>query len=260
MTTQFAVSFSFLDRLKALFPTRSSSPFTRKSAVLDNPWYIVAAVAYSAGNRPEAVPIVWEYALRDVRSAPVDVNAPSDGNQEELLLARRFREALLKSSLTCGCAKVCTYMVINALEALHAVMPQELQEKSALRDPTETLKQQEDKGEALFRAMYGTTAQPVQSTIDMIYPDMGYFVKTIAYGLIYTDPYLSSSPILQPLESTYAAVASVIAMDTPKQIAWHLDNARRQSLSIDEVRAVRQIAIEAAKHAGVKRLNEVPEV
>ncbi|PPQ76316.1 hypothetical protein CVT24_009141, partial [Panaeolus cyanescens] len=259
MTTPFTVSSAFLNTLKGLFPPRpSTSPITRKSIVLNNPWYIVAAVAYSASNRPEAVPMVWEHALKDVRSAPVQVDAEAGNSKdEELLLARRIREALFKSGLTCGYAKV-----INALRALHAVMPEELQEKAILRDTwtTQTLNQVEDKGEVLFPIMYGDTAQTVQSTLDAIYPDMGYFSKTIGYGLVYQDPLSPTSPILPPLESTYSIVASLIATDTPQQIAWHLDNARRQSASIEEARAVRQIAVEAAKQAGVRWLNEVPEL
>ncbi|KAF9057142.1 hypothetical protein BJ165DRAFT_1418664 [Panaeolus papilionaceus] len=258
MSTSFTVTPAFLNTIKALWPQRASSaPTTRKSVVLNNPWYIVAAVTYSASNRPEAVPRVWEHALQDVRAVPADEG--TGGGGEEFLLARRIREALFKSGLTCGYSKV-----INALRALHAVMPEELQDKSILRNQTENLKQVEERAEVLFRTMYGVTADTVQATLDAIYPDMGYFSKTIGYGLVYSEPSsfpspTISTPVLPPLESSYAIAASLIATDTPQQIAWHLDNARRQS-GLAEARAVREMAVEVAKQAGVRWLNEVPEL
>jgi len=55
-------------------------------------------------------------------------------------------------------------------------------------------------------------------------------------------------------------VASLIASDTPRQINWHLDGARRNGATLEEVIAVRQIAIEAASATGMKWKNGVPEV
>ncbi|PPQ76315.1 hypothetical protein CVT24_009140 [Panaeolus cyanescens] len=249
MTAPFNLpSSAFLDSLKALFP--ASSPITRKSIVLDNPWYIVAAVAYCASNRPEAVPVVWEYAINDVRSAPLDENLSGDGKDDsELLLARRFREALFKCGLVCGYPRS-----INALRALHAVMPPELQDKTILRDTTQTLNQLEDKDVALFSTMHGDNAEHVQSILDAIHPDLGYLSKAMGYGLIYQNPLSPST-----LDSAYTIVAALIAIDAPQQIIWHLAGARRQA-SLEEVRAVRRVAVEVAREAGVRWLNEVPEV
>ena len=54
-------------------------------------------------------------------------------------------------------------------------------------------------------------------------------------------------------------VGSLIAADTPRQINWHLDNARRGGASLEQIRAVRQIAICACQNAGVRWRNVVPE-
>lgn len=68
-------------------------------SALQNPWFIVAAVAFSASNRPEAVPRVFEQALQDLRGTGSD-------KSQELLLARKMREALFKSGLISGYPKV----------------------------------------------------------------------------------------------------------------------------------------------------------
>jgi hypothetical protein len=59
---------------------------------------------------------------------------------------------------------------------------------------------------------------------------------------------------------SYIQVAALIAVDTPRNIGLHLDSARRDGASLEQARAVRQIAIEASQGAGVKRRNEIPEV
>jgi hypothetical protein len=55
-------------------------------------------------------------------------------------------------------------------------------------------------------------------------------------------------------------VGTLIAVDTPRQIGWHLDNARRGGASLEQARAIRQIAIEASQSAGVRWRDDVPAV
>jgi hypothetical protein len=55
-------------------------------------------------------------------------------------------------------------------------------------------------------------------------------------------------------------VTANIAGDTTKQIGWHLRGAIRNGASVDQVKAVRQIAIDAAKAAGVVWRNAIPEL
>jgi len=118
MSSNPRITSSFLNSLKSLFPeasgclainTGSVSPSRRKSVkiqnnthlVLRNPWYIVAAVAFSASNRPEGVPRVFEHVLEDLR-APGANSLPSD----EKLLAQKIRDALFKSGIMSGYPKV----------------------------------------------------------------------------------------------------------------------------------------------------------
>jgi hypothetical protein len=60
-----------------------------------NTWYFVAGVTFSVLNRPEEVGQVFEAAIRDQKD-----------EQERLSVARRMREALIKSAAIAGFPKV----------------------------------------------------------------------------------------------------------------------------------------------------------
>ena len=60
--------------------------------------------------------------------------------------------------------------------------------------------------------------------------------------------------------TSYAIVAALIAMDTPRQIGWHLSNCRRGGATFEEVKSVREICIKIAGACGITWRNGVPEV
>jgi len=240
--------------LKALFPEaigRSTEATNAAghsdSPILGNAWYIVAAVAFSASNRPEGVPRVFEHVLKDLNRIGGESLA---GKSDKKILAQKMREALLKSGLISGYPKA-----INALKALHEVMPDELKDTEIQRDQNMPLAEYEKVGQNLWRSVYGENADSVQGLLDSIYPDMGWVSRTIGYGLIY-----GHVDILSSLETSYTLVAALIAGDTPQQIAWHLDGARRGGATLEEVRAVRELSMEVAKFSGVHWQHSVPEV
>ena len=128
----------------------------------------------------------------------------------------------------------------------------------------------------MWQSVYGEKADSVQALLDAVYPDLGicsfplnltltspktkfqfvgWFTRTIGYGLTY-----GHTEILSSLETSYALVAALIAGDTPQQITWHLEGAQRSGATLEEVQAVREISIEAAKLSGVCWQHSVPEV
>ncbi|KIK54546.1 hypothetical protein GYMLUDRAFT_48676 [Collybiopsis luxurians FD-317 M1] len=218
--------------LKSIFEQASSNP--------QNPWYILAAVSFCAGNEPQAVAELFKYVLTQT----------GDNHEERLLLARKFRDAILKAGMTCGYSKA-----INSTIALHEVTPVDLIDTKPIRNVYTPMEDQEKHGRVLFRNTYGETADTVQNLLDTVYPDLGFFSNTVAYGFVY-----GFTEILSPLETSYVLIASLITTDTPRQINWHLDGARRNGATLAEVKAVRQIVIEAAQAAGVHWKNTVPEV
>lgn len=86
----------FLSRLKAIYPTNTPNP-------LRNPWFFVAAVAFSASNLPEAVPLVYQHALKSLDSS--DSSSVAD-EATTLLLVRKVKDSLFKSGLLSGYPKV----------------------------------------------------------------------------------------------------------------------------------------------------------
>lgn len=113
----------------------------------------------------------------------------------------------------------------------------------------------EKSGERLFQAMYHDTAETVQGLLDSAYLDLGWYCSAIGYGITY-----GGTSILTQVETSYALVAALIAVDAPRQITWHMANARHGGATLEEARAVREIAMTIARSAGVKWRDGVPEV
>ena len=84
---------------------------------------------------------------------------------------------------------------------------------------------------------------------------LGWFGRAIACGYVW-----SAQTILGRRETSFIFITSLIAMDTPTQLKWHLESARRAGASVEDVRAVREIAIRIAGACGVKWRNELPAV
>jgi hypothetical protein len=99
------VTADLLDQLKNLYPI---DPENEESH--PNPWDIVAAVAFTGSNLPEAVPIVYQHALNDLRHRQAQ-DHPEGKTQEEvdadeLLLVRRIKDAIFKAGITFGYPRV----------------------------------------------------------------------------------------------------------------------------------------------------------
>ena len=62
------------------------------------------------------------------------------------------------------------------------------------------------------------------------------------------------------VELIYVMVAALIAVDAPRQVGWHLSNARHAGASLAEARAVRRTALDVAGRAGVRWKGDVPDV
>ncbi|KAI8999097.1 hypothetical protein BD414DRAFT_144793 [Trametes punicea] len=241
---------AFLNSLKALYPAGGPST-TAYPGALPNPWPLVTAVAFSASNVPEAVPVVFKFALEELLAEQrAKGTEGEEAFREQLVLARKLRESVLQSGLLSGMPRA-----INSLIALHEVMPENVRETKILRDTNKHMSEFDKSGEELFRAMYRDTADAVQGLLDSAYPDLGWFCNTIGYGVTY-----GGTAVLTQVESTYAIATALVAIDAPRQVGWHLANARHGGASLEEARAVREIALQVARAAGLRWRNEVPEV
>ncbi|KAL1740896.1 AhpD-like protein [Schizophyllum fasciatum] len=226
------IDVSALTSLRDLYPAQTTDGH-------DHTWAVVAICAFSAANLPEAVPQVFAYAAKEETS--------HDGR---LLLARKARDALFKSGMLSGYPKA-----INALAKLHASLPEDLRDREPMRPSNTTTDELHRTGEDLFMQTYGEKADDVRTLLHDIYPDLGHFSITFAYGYVY-----GASHALTPTETSFAFVAALIAADVPTQIDWHLRGARHHGATLEQVRAVRKIAIEASRAAGIIWKNAIPEL
>jgi len=55
-------------------------------------------------------------------------------------------------------------------------------------------------------------------------------------------------------------ISALIANDTPRQAEWHLAGAIRNGATLEETRAVREIALRIAIKAGVPLKGDVPNI
>jgi hypothetical protein len=75
--------------------------------VIQNPWYIVTLIAFTAANRPEAVPLLYQYVLGELERAQTQFDVPAlEAKREKLFLTRKFRDAVFQGGVTGGFSKV----------------------------------------------------------------------------------------------------------------------------------------------------------
>lgn len=75
-------------------------------------WYFIASVTLSVINRPDEIPKVFNYALEhDVNTS--DTAKPN--HDEQLKVARKLREGLVKSAAVIGLPKVCIQLAGSLL-------------------------------------------------------------------------------------------------------------------------------------------------
>ncbi|KAH7910470.1 hypothetical protein BJ138DRAFT_1180261 [Hygrophoropsis aurantiaca] len=235
-------SETFLSQLKSLYPVKPS--------YRENPWYAVAAIAFSASNRPDAVPFVLKYAFNDLEA----LSAP---DEDYVFVVRKIRDAIFKSGMISGFPKVGIghHSAINALVALHAETPKKYCDDKPLRNTDLSNEELTLRGQEFFNQTYGETASSVQSLLHNIYPDLGYYVTSFGYGFGY-----AFMDVTSPMETSFAMISALIATDTPRQIEWHLTGALRNGATKEEVKAVRAIAIEIAKAAGITWKGDIPDL
>ncbi|KAI5458404.1 AhpD-like protein [Mariannaea sp. PMI_226] len=215
-----------------------------------NSWYFIAATTLSSLNRPDELPKIYSHALEEESSA-TEVN----GNEYYLLVSRRIREALIKSSAVGGMPKT-----INALMALKAVTPEDLLDtpgiesrlSSRFQDIYNTPAPQIiERGQTFFDKLYGKISRRIMGQMDRSgSEDLGLMARLV-YGYI-----LSNADVLTPVETSFVLIASLIPQDVNPQLKGHLRGALNGGASPDEVRAVRDIVIKICEASGMRRLGQ----
>ncbi|KAJ8474649.1 hypothetical protein ONZ45_g15876 [Pleurotus djamor] len=241
-----AISSATLRELKSLYHTPPDS--LRLHPILDNPWYLVAAVAFNAARRPEVVVSVYNVVLEDLRThGNGDVNA-----EDHITLVKKIQEALLKASVTSGVPRALTAILFLDSAVLNSILEKL---SSPLRDFDRPFSDLTSQGRQFLSDMFGEDkGTSAHSIINSSSPDMGIFLTT-SYGLV-----LSHCSIVSLLETSYCFITASILDDFPRQVPWFYLAAMRHGASIEEVQAIRDIAIKVASLIDVTFREKVPEV
>ncbi|KAI9771879.1 MAG: hypothetical protein M1840_001649 [Geoglossum simile] len=170
---------------------------------------------------------------------------------EQLKVARRMREALVKSAAVGGLPKA-----INALLSLKSATQPSLLDPPATTFPSRTTESSTTppshfflRGQHFWDTTYGKISHRVMSQLDNAgTPDLG-FTARLMYGYL-----LSDTNVLTPAESSFCLLAGLIPQDVNPQLKGHLKGALNNGATVDEVRAVRDVVIQMCEAAGMERL------
>ncbi|KAF2142033.1 uncharacterized protein K452DRAFT_287230 [Aplosporella prunicola CBS 121167] len=235
-------------------------------------WYYVTGVTLSALNRPDEVPKVLAYALENGAEAPTTTSAPTptaaperhersattttaavaEDAAEQLRIARRMREGLVKSAAVLGVPKA-----INALLALKAMTPEYLLDEAGAPSPTQRRAEMYDtppteilgRGQRYFERVYGKVARRVMGQMDRSGTEDLGLTGRLVYGYL-----LSNERVLDARDSSFVLVAALIPQDVNPQLKGHLRGALNNGATADEVRAVREIVIRICEASGMRML------
>lgn len=208
-----------------------------------NSWYFISATTLSTLNLPHEIPKVFQHAMEQ---------NPKASHAEQLNMARRTREALIKSAAIIGLPKT-----INALFALKEATPANLRDEPLGFSPTgrtadiytsqaSTVLQ---RGQKFFDQVYGKVTNRVMGQMDRSgTEDLGLLAR-IEYGYI-----LSPTGVLDPAETSYVVLAALVPQDVNPQLKGHLVGALNNGASRDEVNAVRGLVVRICEAAGMRRL------
>ncbi|KAL8782822.1 MAG: hypothetical protein Q9213_005061 [Squamulea squamosa] len=198
-------------------------------------WYLIAGVTLSTLNKPDEIPHVFHYAIeKDGRS-----------QQTQLDIARRMREALIKTAAIGGLPKS-----INALLALKKVTPQALVDEPLGYSPTGRSMELYDvpsskimqRGQLFFDHIYGKVSKQVMDQMDRSgTEDLGITARLML---------IPSTSVLM-LPKFYLPTDGALF-----RLKGHLKGALNNGASVKEVRAVRTVIVRLCEAFGMTRLGQ----
>jgi len=211
-------------------------------------WYFITGVTLSILNRPDEIANVFRHAME---TGPGGVSKKPE-HDEQLRIARKMREALVKAAAIGGLPKA-----INALFALKEATPSSLLDEPLGPSPTMRPVEVYDipssrilhRGQTFFDKVYGKVAKRVMGQMDRSgTEDLGITAR-LMYGYI-----LSNTNVLNAAESSFVLLAGLIPQDVNPQLKGHLKGALNNGATVEEVKAVRDVVIRICEASGMTRL------
>ncbi|KAI9483018.1 MAG: AhpD-like protein [Benjaminiella poitrasii] len=210
--------------------------------ILNDFWYIIAAVVISSVNKPDDIQFVY-YAIVDQIENSSNLLSKEEKNKLIASVILRLREAILKSYIIIGFPKT-----INTLQQLANVTPEDI--KALL--PTKPLRKEESwsevqherqRGKTLFSKIYDRHTDKVIKNMYSTHPDLAQTALHQLYG-----PTLSETSILNAKETSLVTVAGLMIQDIPLQLVGHSHGALHNGATEKDLKRVETIVSNLADY------------
>ncbi|GAB7356843.1 hypothetical protein MBLNU459_g7717t1 [Dothideomycetes sp. NU459] len=232
-----------IDLLLNKFQTKPSPPGTEVTT-----WYCVASCALACSNAGSWVPNVYQIATEGLSAV-----------ERRKVLGRMF-ESLLKGAPLYGIPRL-----LNAFYPLAKAVGAD-DEMLALEDgaPVLSLRQSEsyrnmldhtERGMKYFRNIYREETDAILEPMYRLAPDIKQFSVNLEYG-----SYMSENAILSPIETSQVTLASLLPLDVPTQVKWHMRGLIRNGGTEEQVRYALEIAKDVVDAAEVSLKHDVPDM
>lgn len=226
-----------------LIPSRLSK--LANTPYLADRWFFIAAAAFSVCNVPEAVPVIYNYAIDNIKDKSPEAKFD---------VSQKMRESLLKSAALGGLPKA-----INSLTMLKNVTPLDLRETKLQREqaiPTaEEFKEEFNRGPSFWDQVYGKVAKRVYGQMSTSYPDLAHWALYHVYS-----PLLSYTKILGPKDTSLVVIACLVPQDVNPQLKGHLRGAMNNGATPEEIASAREMAIAISSWCGITWKEDVAQL
>ncbi|KIW95785.1 uncharacterized protein Z519_02849 [Cladophialophora bantiana CBS 173.52] len=203
-------------------------------------WYLMATAALTGAGAGSAVPSVYRAATTGL---PLELAR---------LVQRRLKEAILKSTIFVGVPRSA-----GAAFALFRDLSDEEIDHYGPRfesyDDPEEQDKREARGKKFFDILWTPAgAEGVRATLKKYQPDFYLLNQRLIY-----EYWGSEDRILKAVETELVAIASLVAMNCPEQLVWHLKGAIRHGATTSQAQFAYDLARAASKAAGCE-LSGIP--
>lgn len=144
--------------------------------------------------------------------------------------------------------------VINAYRALIKALPSpESNEISSVRNHITTPSSTDERGEDYMRNIFRADLDPFLENMDRYWPDLRTLVVTYIYGY-----YQSDTSILDAVTTSLLNVATLVPMDVPAEVGWHMRGTIRNGGSEEQLKTAWYITMTVCDICEVGLKNEMP--
>ncbi|KAF5572850.1 carboxymuconolactone decarboxylase [Fusarium pseudoanthophilum] len=198
-------------------------------------WYLAAAVALAASSAGDRVPDLYHFVVADL---PLD---------QEKIVQRRIKEALLKTSVLMGIPKA-----LQSLVPLYRCMDKDKIDAYGPRTESlgsvEATKAREERAQHHFDMLWTQdAAREHKQFLRENHPDAYLLCTKWSY-----EYWFSEDAILSLRETQICTTAAIMCVNSPTQALWHTRGIVRVGGTIEEARLTQEMVLRIADRFGAR--------